>query len=71
MERKDLGSRVWVRGEGERAREGELRELGRVNGSLGERGERFKCCGAQNHQLDLDRSPILVRPVRAELGRSY
>ena len=24
MERKDLGSRVWVRGEGERAREGEL-----------------------------------------------
>ena len=39
MERKDLGSRVWVRGEGERAREGELRELGRVNGSLGERGE--------------------------------
>ena len=29
-----------------RAREGELRELGRVSGSLGVR-ERFKCCGAQ------------------------
>ena len=39
MERKDLGIRIGVRGEGERAREGELRELGRVNGSLGERGE--------------------------------
>ena len=39
MERNDLGSRVWLRGEGEGAREGEPRELGRVNGSLGERGE--------------------------------
>ena len=30
----------------------------------------FKCRGAQNHQLGLDRSdrsPIPVRPVRAEL----
>ena len=36
-----------VRNERGRAREGELRELGRVSGSLGVR-ERFKCCGAQN-----------------------
>ena len=42
MEGEVLGSRV-----GGRAREGELRELGRVSGSLGVR-ERFKCCGAQN-----------------------
>ena len=34
--------------------------------------ERFKCCGAQPDQLGLDRSdrsPIPVRPVRAELAQ--
>ena len=42
MEGEVLGSRVCGI-----AREGELGELGRVNGSLGVR-EKFKYCGAQN-----------------------
>ena len=40
---------------------------------LGERGERFKCCGAQNRQLGFDRSdrsPVPVRPVRVELAQT-
>ena len=40
---------------------------------LGERGERFKCCGTQNNQLGSDRSDrslIPVRPVWAELAQA-
>ena len=57
-----------------RGREPEL-ELsnGEGEGEGGEKRECFKCCGAQNNQLGSDRSdrsPIPVRPVRAELAQA-
>jgi len=64
---RDLGGRVWGGGSSGG------RELGAedMGSGVGVR-ERFKCCGAQPDQLGLDRSdrsPIPVRPVRAELAQ--
>ena len=42
VEREDLGLRVWVRGEGERARAGAEMGVVRMREWLGERGEWFK-----------------------------
>ena len=61
-------------GLGERGGHGRVREreLGERECAVVRVRERFKCCGTQNHQPGSDRSdrsPIPVRPVRAELAQ--